>query len=111
MKINEIRHENCVVTMEMMDDAFVDLVVTSPPYDEMREYEGYKLEGFEQIASNLYRVVKEGGVVVWVIGDQTISGNESGTSFRQALYFKEIGFNLFDTMIYLYYSLDSCKNL
>ena len=101
MRLNEIKNENCIDTMKMMSDDFVDLVVTSPPYDEMREYEGYKLEGFEQIAEELYRVAKVGGVVVWVIGDQTINENETGTSFRQALYFKEIGFNLFDTMIYL----------
>ena len=101
MELNDIRHENCIDTMKIMSDGFVDLVVTSPPYDEMREYEGYTLEGFEQIAVELYRIIKAGGVVVWVIGDQTINGNETGTSFRQALYFKEIGFNLFDTMIYL----------
>ncbi len=101
MKLNDIRNENCLDTMKLMDAAFVDLVVTSPPYDKMREYEGYSLERFEQIAVDLYRVMKNGGVVVWVIGDQTIKGNETGTSFRQALYFKEIGFNLFDTMIYL----------
>ena len=101
MKLNDIRNENCLDTMKTMSDDFVDLVVTSPPYDEMREYEGYTLESFEQIAAELYRVVKVGGVVVWVIGDQTIKENETGTSFRQALYFKEIGFNLFDTMIYL----------
>ncbi len=101
IRLNEIRHENCLDTMKVMSDAFVDLVVTSPPYDAMREYGGYKLEHFEKIATNLYRVVKVGGVVIWVIGDQTVKGNESGTSFRQALYFKEIGFNLFDTMIYL----------
>ena len=101
MKLNDIRNENCIDTMKMMNDDFVDLVVTSPPYDEMREYEGYRLEKFEQIATDLLRVVKSGGVVVWVIGDQTIKGNETGTSFHQALYFKEIGFNLFDTMIYL----------
>ncbi len=101
MELNHIRNENCLDTMKMMGDGFVDLVVTSPPYDDMREYEGYKLVQFEQIARDLYRVVKSGGVVVWVIGDQTINGNETGTSFRQALYFKEIGFNLFDTMIYL----------
>ncbi len=101
LRLNQIRNENCIDTMKLMDTEFVDLVVTSPPYDEMREYEGYKLEGFAQIASELYRVLKKGGVVVWVIGDQTVKGNESGTSFRQALYFKEIGFNLFDTMIYL----------
>lgn len=101
IQINQIRHENCLDTMKLMDNAYVDLVVTSPPYDNMREYEGYKLEGFQEIASELHRVVKEGGVVVWIIGDQTVKGDESGTSFRQALYFKEIGFNLFDTMIYL----------
>lgn len=101
IELNEIRNENCIDTMKLMSDEFIDLVVTSPPYDEMREYEGYKLEGFEQIAADLHRVLKAGGVVVWVIGDQTINGNESGTSFRQELYFKEIGFNLFDTMIYL----------
>ena len=101
MELNDIRNENCLDTMKTMSDGFIDLVVTSPPYDDMREYEGYTLNGFEQIAEALYRVVKVGGVVVWVIGDQTINGNETGTSFRQALYFKEIGFNLFDTMIYL----------
>ncbi len=101
MELNRIRNENCIDTMALMDDEFVDLVVTSPPYDNMREYEGYMLEGFEKIAVELYRIIKKGGVVVWVIGDETVKGNESGTSFRQALYFKEIGFNLFDTMIYL----------
>ena len=64
MTLNDIRNENCLDTIKVMSDAFVDLVVTSPPYDEMREYEGYKLESFEQIASELYRVVKVGGVVV-----------------------------------------------
>ena len=87
--------------MERMPDQFIDLVVTSPPYDEMREYEGNSSIEFELIAKSLYRVMKNGGVVVWVIGDQTIKGNETGTSFRHALCFKEIGFNLFDTMIYL----------
>ncbi len=101
IRLNEIRHENGLDTMDAMGAECIDLVVTSPPYDEMREYEGYELEGFERIATALYKVVKVGGVIVWVIGDQTVKGNESGTSFRQALYFKEIGFNLFDTMIYL----------
>lgn len=77
----------------------VDLVVTSPPYDELRNYKGYVFD-FEAIAIELYRVVKGGGVVVWVVGDATINGSETGTSFKQALYFKEIGFNLHDTMIY-----------
>lgn len=77
----------------------IDLTVTSPPYDDRREYNGYCFD-FENLARELYRVTKQGGVVVWVVGDATINGNETGTSFRQALYFKEIGFNLFDTMIY-----------
>jgi DNA modification methylase len=78
----------------------VDLTVTSPPYDNLRKYKGYVFD-FEPIARELYRVTKQGGVVVWVVGDATIKGSETGTSFRQALYFKEIGFNLHDTMIYL----------
>lgn len=77
----------------------VDLVVTSPPYDNLRDYEGFSFD-FEGIAKELVRVLKPGGVIVWVVGDQTIKGSESGTSFRQALYFKEIGLNLHDTMIY-----------
>jgi site-specific DNA-methyltransferase (adenine-specific) len=77
----------------------IDMVLTSPPYDNLRTYNGYSFD-FESIAKELYRVTKDGGVVVWVVGDATIKGSETGTSFRQALYFKEIGFNLHDTMIY-----------
>jgi len=69
----------------------VDLTVTSPPYDNLRDYKGYIFD-FEGIAKELYRITKRGGVVVWVVGDETIDGSETGTSFRQALYFKEIGF-------------------
>ena len=82
-----------------MDDCFIDLTVTSPPYDNLRNYNGYEFE-FEKIAKELFRVTKEGGVVVWVVGDATINGSETGTSFKQALFFKEIGFNLHDTMIF-----------
>lgn len=85
--------------MRGMPDKSVDLTVTSPPYDNLRTYNGYTFN-FEEIAKELYRVIKQGGVIVWVVGDQTINGSESGTSFKQALYFKEIGFNLHDTMIY-----------
>lgn len=99
MEINKIYNENCLDTMSNMPDNFIDLVVTSPPYDNLRDYKGYSFP-FEDIAKELYRVTKIGGVVVWVVGDATINGSESGTSFRQALYFKEIGFNLHDTMIY-----------
>lgn len=48
----------------------------------------------------MYRVTKDGGVVVWIVADETNKGSESGTSFRQALYFKECGFKLYDTMIW-----------
>jgi len=82
-----------------MPDKFIDLTVTSPPYDNLREYKGYSFD-FENIAKELYRVTKQGGVVVWIVGDATMNGTESGTSFKQALFFKEIGFNLHDTMIY-----------
>jgi site-specific DNA-methyltransferase (adenine-specific) len=78
---------------------FIDLTVTSPPYDNLREYNGYSFP-FEDIAKELFRITKQGGVVVWVVGDATVNGSETGTSFKQALYFKEIGFNLHDTMIY-----------
>jgi len=77
----------------------IDLTVTSPPYDDIRDYKGYVFD-FESVAKELYRVTKKGGVVVWIVGDKVINGSESGSSFKQALYFKEIGFNLHDTMIY-----------
>lgn len=77
----------------------VDLTITSPPYDNLRNYKGYSFD-FEHVARGLYWVTKPGGVVVWVVGDATKNGSESGTSFKQALYFKEIGFSLHDTMIY-----------
>jgi DNA modification methylase len=99
MQINKIYNEDCLVTMANMPNDFIDLTVTSPPYDNLRSYNGYSFD-FESIAKELYRVTKQGGVVVWIVGDATINGSESGTSFRQALYFKDIGFNLHDTMIW-----------
>jgi len=97
--INKIHNENCLQTMSKMPDNFIDLTVTSPPYDNLREYKGYSFD-FENIAKELYRITKNGGVLVWIVGDATMNGTESGTSFKQALFFKEIGFNLHDTMIY-----------
>lgn len=97
--INKIHNENCLETMAKMPDNFIDLTVTSPPYDGLRTYKGYSFD-FESIAKELYRVTKQGGVVVWIVGDATVKGSETLTSFRQALYFKEIGFNVHDTMIY-----------
>lgn len=99
IEINKIYNENCLDTMAKMPDNFVDLTVTSPPYDNLRDYKGYSFD-FEGIAKELFRITKEGGIVVWVVADATISGSETGTSFKQALYFKDIGFNLHDTMIW-----------
>jgi site-specific DNA-methyltransferase (adenine-specific) len=82
-----------------MDENCVDLTITSPPYDNLRDFQGDSFD-YKNIANELYRISKPGAVVVWVVGDATIDGDETGTSFRQALYFKEIGFKLFDTMIY-----------
>jgi len=97
--MNSIYNENCLDTMKGMRDSCIDLTVTSPPYDGLRVYNGYSFD-FDLVASELYRVTKQGGVVVWIIGDSTTKGSESGTSFRQALGFKEAGFNLHDTMIW-----------
>jgi DNA modification methylase len=111
MEINKIYNEDCLVTMSNIPDNTIDLTVTSPPYDDLRtynnhisgkktEFNGYSFD-FENIAKELYRTTKEGGIVVWVVGDGTEKGSETGTSFRQALFFKEIGFNIHDTMIYM----------
>ena len=99
LELNKNYNMDCFEGLKLLDDNCIDLTVTSPPYDNLRTYNGFSFD-FESIAKELYRVTKQGGVVVWVVGDQTINGSESGTSFRQALYFKEIGFNLHDTMIY-----------
>ena len=99
MEINKIYNEDCLETMAKMPDNFIDLTVTSPPYDGLRTYNGYSFP-FEDIAKELFRITKDGGVIVWIVGDATIKGSESGTSFRQALYFKEMGFNIHDTMIW-----------
>ena len=97
--INCIYNESNLETMKRMTDNFIDLTVTSPPYDDLRDYNGYSFP-FEDIAKELFRVTKEGGVLVWVVGDAVVNGSETGTSFKQALYFKELGFNIHDTMIY-----------
>ncbi len=81
-----IHQGDCLEIMKTFDDGIIDLTVTSPPYDNLRTYKGFTFN-FEGIARELFRVTKQGGVVVWVVGDSTIKGSESGTSFRQALYF------------------------
>lgn len=99
MEFEKIYNENCLETMAKMPDNFIDFVITSPPYDDIRNYNGYQFN-FEKIAKELFRILKVGGVVIWVVADATIDGSETGTSFKQALFFKEIGFKLHDTMIY-----------
>ena len=91
MEINKIYNENCLDTMAKMTDGFVDLSVTSPPYDNLRTYKGYIFD-FVNVAKELYRVTKEQAVLVWVVKDKTQNGSETGTSFRQALFFIECGF-------------------
>jgi DNA modification methylase len=99
----KVFNDDCLNVLREMPDGSIDLTVTSPPYDNLRTYEG-SLEWNEGIwkgvLSQLYRVTKQGGVVVWVVGDATIKGSETGTSFKQALYAMECGFNLHDTMIW-----------
>jgi DNA modification methylase len=97
--LDSIVEGNCVAVLKGMEEGIVDLTVTSPPYDGLRNYKGYSFP-FEDIAKELFRVTKPGGVVVWVVNDATVAGTETGTSFAQALFFKEIGFNLHDTMIF-----------
>jgi len=111
IELNKIYNENCLNTLSKIPDNTIDLTVTSPPYDDLRSYNNYvigkKTEfngysfDFENISKELFRVTKEGGILVWVVGDGTEKGSETGTSFRQALFFKEIGFNIHDTMIYM----------
>ena len=99
MEINKIYNEDNLKTMAKMPNNFIDLTLTSPPYDDLRTYKGYSFD-FENVAKELYRVMRDGGVVVWVVADQTMNGSESGTSFKQALFFQKLGFNIHDTMIY-----------
>ena len=110
IEVNKTYNENCLETMKRMPNDYIKLTVTSPPYDDLRtynknvggnkdEYNGYSFP-FEDIAKELYRVTQKGGIVVWVVSDGVQNGSESGTSFRQALFFKKVGFNIHDTMIY-----------
>ena len=103
MTIN-LHNGDCLEVMKGIADNSIDLTVTSPPYDNLRTYNGNNELWNEQVWKNviaeLYRITKQGGVVVWVVGDATIKGSETGTSFKQALWAMECGFNLHDTMIY-----------
>lgn len=91
---------DCLEVLKDIADNSIDLVVTSPPYDNLRTYNGYSFD-FEGIARELTRTLKAGGIIVWVVNDATINGSETGTSFKQALYFISLGLNLHDTMIWV----------
>ncbi len=94
---------NSAKLLKNISNESIDITVTSPPYDSLRNYNNeliWNFELFQEIAKELYRITKQGGVVIWVVADKTDKGSEIGTSFRQALFFKELGFNLHDTMIY-----------
>jgi site-specific DNA-methyltransferase (adenine-specific) len=99
MKVNQVIQGDCVSVMSSFPTESIDLVVTSPPYGDIRSYQGFTFD-YKKIAAELFRIIKIGGVIVWIVADQTVNGDESGESFRQALYFKELGFRLHDTMIY-----------
>ena len=100
----DLWNDDCVKALRQMSEGSIDLTVTSPPYDNLRTYNGNNAQWGESVwksvIEELYKVTKEGGVVVWVVGDATIKGSETGTSFKQALWAMECGFNLHDTMIY-----------
>lgn len=98
-KINKVMWGDSAQILKTLETHSIDLIVTSPPYDDLRTYKGYNFD-FETIAEELYRVTKDNGVVVWIVGDQTVNGSETMTSFKQALYFNQVGFRLHDTMIY-----------
>jgi DNA modification methylase len=104
MATTKLIQGDCLEKMKEIPDGSIDLTVTSPPYDNLRTYNGNnELWGehvWKAVIKDLYRVTNSGGVVVWVVGDATIKGSETGTSFRQALFFMDCGFNLHDTMIY-----------
>lgn len=98
-RLNSINCGNALELLKLISDEKIDLTITSPPYDNLRNYNGYSFD-FENIAKELFRITKDGGVVVWIVKDSTINGSETGTSFKQALFFKEIGFNIHDTMVW-----------
>ena len=100
--LNQVYQGDCLEVMKSIDDNSIDLTVTSPPYDNLRTYKQlhWSKQIWQAIIQDLYRITKERGVVVWVTNDATIKGSETGTSFEQALFARDIGFNLHDTMIY-----------
>lgn len=100
MELNKIYCENNLVTMSNMESLFLDLTVTSPPYGKVRSYKGYSFD-INEMGNELYRITKEGGVLVWIVADTVENGTETGNPFRQALHLMDCGFRLHDTMIYM----------
>ena len=99
----KLLHGDCLELMKDIPDNSIDCCITSPPYDDLRTYENslnWNFDIFSKIALELIRVLKKGGVIVWVVNDASIKGSETGTSFRQALFFKDNGLNIHDTMIW-----------
>jgi site-specific DNA-methyltransferase (adenine-specific) len=94
-----IYNNNCLDYLKSLPDNSIKFTLTSPPYDDIRDYNGYSFP-FEDIANELWRTTKVGGVIAWNVADATVKGSETGTSMRQALYFMSLGFRLHDTMIY-----------
>lgn len=99
LELETIYQESCLDTMARMPDDWLDMTVTSPPYDDLRDYNGYHFP-VEDIAASLFAKTRPGGVVIWVVGDRTLNGGETLTSFRHALTFQETGFLVHDTMLY-----------
>ena len=99
INLNNVYVSDCLSFMQKIDSNSVDMVLTSPPYDNLRKYNGYSFDFFP-IVKEIYTILKNGAITVWIVGDQTVDGSETGESFRQALGFMDIGFKLHDTMIY-----------
>jgi len=99
LELEKIYEENCLTTIERMADDWLDMTITSPPYDDLRDYNGYHFP-VEEIAAGLFAKTRPGGVVIWVVGDRTLNGSETLTSFQHAITFKDAGFRVHDTMIY-----------
>lgn len=99
IKFGNIYNENCLETLKRLPDDLIDMTITSPPYDDLRDYNGYHFP-VEDIAAGLFAKTKPGGVVIWVVGDRTVKGDETLTSFKHAFAFKDAGFRVHDTMIY-----------
>lgn len=99
IEFGKIYNENCLETLGRSSESFIDMTITSPPYDDLRDYNGYHFP-VEEIASGLFEKTKDGGVVIWVVGDRTYNGSESLSSFSHAFAFRDAGFRVHDTMIY-----------